>query len=335
MKSLRVGISPDFYVDLKDKFELILEEKFRDLDYGPANNWYDLDALLALRVRITAESLQGVDRLILVSRWGVGYDTIDVDALTARDIALTITPAAVRRPVAEAILAFIFALTTNVIAQDKLVRRGGWRGGILQPGRGIAGKTLGSIGLGNIGRQLFAMAQSLGFGRLLATDPFVGSEVATPLGVELVALSELLRQSDYVAINAPLNAQTRGMIGAAELRLMKPTAYLINTARGAIVDESALVECVREGRIAGAALDVFATEPLPTTSPLRELDNMILAPHGIAFTEELIRDNTVCACDNILAVSRGEAPATVVNTEVLSRPGFQRKLTRYKVTSAS
>jgi len=139
-----------------------------------------------------------------------------------------------------------------------------------------------------------------------------------------------LRQSDYVLVNCPLTPQTRKLIGAAELAMMKPTAFLINTARGPIVDEAALITALQERRIAGAALDVFETEPLPAASPLLELDNVILTSHSLGWTEELFRDMGRIDCEGALAVMRGEHPRNVVNRDVLDRPGFRRKLERYR-----
>jgi phosphoglycerate dehydrogenase-like enzyme len=143
-------------------------------------------------------------------------------------------------------------------------------------------------------------------------------------------MEELLAQSDYLTVNCFLSAATRGLIGEAELRQMKPTAYLINTARGPIVQEAALVRALEEKWIEGAGLDVFETEPLPVESPLRKMRNVVLTPHALAWTEELARDNGMEACDNILAIARGELPASIVNKEVLQRPGFQAKLARYR-----
>lgn len=338
-ESFRVGITPDFYTEAKGKFEHVVESKFSGVagvewhpvppqpgNTGTSEALRDFDALFALGMKINAESLKAVDRLTVVARWGVGYDMIDVDALTSADVALAITPGAVRRPVAEAIITFIFALTTNLLRQDRLVRQGKWRGDLPTLGRNLRGRTLGSIGCGNIAEEMFSMAGSLGFGRRIAADPYVDPARARALGVELVTMEEVLRESDFLAVNCFLNSSTRGLIGAKELRMMKPTAYLINTARGPIVQEAALIEALREGVIAGAGLDVFEREPLPPDSPLRELDNVVLSPHGLAWTEELARDNGLEACDNILAIARGEIPQAVVNKEVLNRPGFQAKL---------
>jgi phosphoglycerate dehydrogenase-like enzyme len=339
----RVGITPDFYVDAKGRFEGALESKFGGVEgiecvalppqpgrIAQPAALDQFDALFALGLNITADSVNSVSRLAVIARWGVGYDMIDVDALTRADIALAITPNAVRRPVAEAIFTFMFALTTNLLRQDKTVRDGQWRGSLPQLGRNIKGRTLGSLGCGNIALEMFSMAQSLGFGRLIACDPYAVADKAGALGVELVGIDELFSASDFLAVNTLLNAETRGMVGEAQLRRMKPSAYLINTARGPIVQEAALIRALRERWIAGAGLDVFEKEPLDPGNGLRDLDNVILAPHALAWTEEIVRDNGLEACSNILAISRGEVPPTIVNKEVIDRPGFQSKLARYR-----
>ncbi|MBY0504652.1 MAG: hypothetical protein K2X03_12130 [Bryobacteraceae bacterium] len=339
----RVGVTPDFYLEVKGKFEAQMESKLGHRDglavtpmaaepsgIVSASSLNEYDAVLALALKFTATSVSGITRTALISRWGVGYDMIDVDALTANDIALAITPGAVRRPVSEAILALIFALSSNVVGQDRLVRAGKWRGDLPRLGRSPQGRVLGSLGCGNIAQELFRLAKSIGFGRFIAHDPYVSPDIAQQLGVDLVSLDELFAQSDYLCVNTPLAAATRGMVGADLLRRMKPTAYFINTARGPIVQQAALTQALTEGWIAGAGLDVFEQEPLPMDDPLRQLDNVILAPHGLAWTEELARDNSLESCDNILTVARGETPTAIVNRDVLRRPGFLQKLDRYR-----
>jgi phosphoglycerate dehydrogenase-like enzyme len=343
MSAFRVGITPDFYVDAKGRFEFALAARLAGvagIEYAtmppqPGNvatpdALEQFDAIFALALRFTPASLRGVGRLAVIARWGVGYDMIDVPALTASGIALAITPAAVRRPVAEAILTFILALSKDLWEQDRAVRSGQWRGSLRRLGVTLEGKVLGSIGCGNIAREMFRLARPLGFGRLLACDPYVKPEAAAPLGIELVSLEEVLRSSDYVSVNTLLNNSTRGLIGEAELRLMKPTAFLINTARGPIVDQAALTRALAARWIAGAGIDVFEQEPVDPADPILKLDNVILSPHALAWTEEIVRDNGLEACDNILSVARGEAPGGLVNREVLENPLFQRKLARYR-----
>ena len=285
--------------------------------------------VLALGLKFTAESLKGVDRLAVIARWGVGYDRIDVKALTEADVALAITPNAVKRPVAEAIVTLIFALSKNLLVQDRVTRSGQWRQGLPGIGYDLPGRVLGSVGCGNIAREMFRLARPLGFGRLIACDPYVSRKDVSELGVDLVEMDTVFRESDYVTVNTPLSEATRGLIGERQFRLMKPTAFFINTARGPIVEHEALVKALREKWIRGAGIDVFAVEPPPRDEPLFELDNVILAPHTLAWTEELMRDNSIEACQNILAVARGEAPGPIVNREVIDRPGFKKKLARY------
>lgn len=340
-----VGVTPDFAANAKGRFERELNETL-----PPAGIAWEMmpalagniatpealdryDAVFALATKIDADSLRGVSRVALIARWGVGYDNIDTAALTAHDVALAITPNAVRRPVAEAILAYIMALTTNLPMQDRLVREGKWRGDLPKLGRNIRGRVLGSLGCGNIARELFRMVQSLGFSRLIACDPYADPEDIAALGVELVSMETLFRESDYLCVNTLLNAETRGLVNEPLLRSMKPTAYLINTARGPIVDQGALTRALGEGWIAGAGLDVFEKEPLPMDDPIRLAPNTVFSPHGLPWTEEVTRDNGLEACGNIAAIARGQVPRTIVNKDVLTRPGFQAKLTRYRSQS--
>lgn len=342
-RTFRLGMSPDFYTDAKGKFEQVFEEQMRGVTglecssmppqpgkLATADALNQFDAICSIALKITPESLRGVDRLALVARWGVGYDMIDVQALTEADIALTITPNAVRRPVAEAILTLVFALLKNLLPLDRLTRAGGWRGDLTRLGRNIPGHVLGSVGCGNIARELFRLARPLGFARLLACDPYVRPEQVGDLGVELVDMDTVFRESDFVTVNTLLNAQTRGLIGARHFALMKPTAYFVNTARGPIVQHDALVAALREKRIAGAGIDVFPVEPAPKDDPLFSMGNVIVAPHALAWTEEIMHDNGVEACQSVLALARGEAPGGIVNREVLERPGFQKKLEQWR-----
>jgi len=341
----QVGVTPDFYVDAEGRFEQALAQKLdgvSGLEYGSmppqpgkqatAEALNQFDAIFCLSLRVDEASLRSVDRTAVIARWGVGYDTIDTEALTQADIALAITPNAVRRPVAEAILAFVFALSKNVRTQDQVTRAGGWRAQLPSMGVCIGGKTLGSVGCGNIGQELFRLAQSLGFERFLAYDPYVDPASVRDLGVELVSLDTLFAESDYVAVNTLLNEKTRGLVGQAQFDRMKPSAYFINTARGPIVDEAALIRTMQAGKIAGAGIDVFEQEPPAKDNPLFELDNVLVAPHALAWTDEIVRDNGLEACDNILAVFRGEHPPGIVNREVLNRPGFQAKLAQRRRT---
>lgn len=339
----RVGISPDFYVDAKGRFEDHLTSQLGSAagvevaampaqpgNVATAEALDQFDAIFSLALRYPKESLQGLKRLALIARWGVGYDMVDVPAATESAVLLAITPEAVRRPVAEAILTFIFMLAKNALEKDQVVRDRRWRSDLKRLGTCIPGNTLGSLGCGNIAQEMFRIAASLGFARFIAHDPYIDPAVAAQLNVELVTLDQLCRQSDYLAINCFLNESTRGIMGEAQLSVMKPTAYLINTARGPIVDQRALTRALQENWIAGAGIDVMEAEPPDPKDPLLDCENAVFAPHALAWTEEIARDNTIEACRNILELARGEVPHGAVNREVLTRPGFQQKLERYR-----
>ena len=288
------------------------------------------DVLITGKPRVTAASLRGVERLCAIGRCGVGYDNVDLEACTAHDVAVYITPAGVMRPVAESITLFVLALSHNLVWKDRLLRQGRWIESTRRIGREPRGRTVGTIGLGNIACEAVRLLRNFDVARFLAFDPYAPGERAASLGVELVPLQELLRLSDYVLVNCPLTPETRHLIGERELRLMKPGAVLINTARGPIVDEHALVEALESGTLRAAALDVFEEEPLDPNSPLLRLENVILTSHSIAWTEEGFRDMGRIDCEGALAVRRGEAPPNVVNPEVLQRPSFRRKLQCYR-----
>ena len=290
----------------------------------------DFDAVISLTPRYTPESFRGVERLTAIVRFGVGYDMVDVNACTEADVLLCITAGAVNHSVAEATITWMLALSHNVFAKDRITRNGQWNSRTFYMGRELRDRTLGIVGLGGIGGRLIEMIRGFGMKTPLAHDPFVSPQRANELGARLVPLEELLRESDFVSINCPLTEETRNLIGRDELALMKSDAYLINTARGGIVNEAALVEMLQEQRIAGAAVDVYETEPVKHDNPLLQLDNVILAPHCIAWTDELFRDIGRMACHITTTVAEGKVPPGVVNREVLERPGFQAKLARYR-----
>jgi D-3-phosphoglycerate dehydrogenase len=345
MTPFRVGITRDFLkpdgslgfgdigLDLlagapHGAFEF-LPECLSDIPHELADHY---DALLVLAPHITAATVEGCQRLALVARFGVGFDNVDVAACTRNDVLLTITPSGVRRPVAVAALALLLALAHRLLAKDRLTRTGGWQQKLDYMGIGLTGRTLGLIGLGNIGREIARIAVPLDM-RHVAFDPFVSAEAAHALGVELLDLETLLRQSDFVCICCALTPATHHLLNAERLAWMKGTAYLINVARGPIVDQAALTDALRERRIAGAALDVFEKEPIEPDDPLLQLDNVMLAPHAICWTDELFRGNGQAACRSILEVASGRVPNDVVNREVLEHTGLQRKLARFARTN--
>ncbi len=303
-------------------------------EYAP-EQLADYDVLISLKPKITAQSLEGVSRLCAIGRCGVGYDNVDLDACTAHGIAVYITPGGVVRPVAEAILLFVLALSHRLTIKDKQVRQGRWAESAQKLGREPRDRIVGTIGMGNIAAEAIRLLRVLDVQRFVAFDPYTTPERASKLGVDLVSLEELLRISDYVLVNCPLTPQTRGLMGKAQFEMMKPDAVLINTARGPIVNEAALIEALQSSKIAGAALDVYEQEPLSTSSPLAAIDNVILTSHSIAWTEELFRDMGRIDCLGALAIYRGEAPKDVVNPKVLTDLKFLAKLEKYKAVSVA
>ena len=287
----------------------------------------DFDALILLAHRFDASSVPKSGRLAVIARFGVGYDTVDVPACTANDIALVITPDGVRRPVAVSIITFILALTGKLMVKDRLARSGppGFAARGEHMGVGLVGKTLGSLGVGNIGAEMFRLAKPFDM-RFIAHDPFADRKVAAELGIELVPLEDLFKRSDILCVNCPLTPETHHIVNAGRLALMKPTAYFINTARGPIVDQKALTEVLQQRRIAGAGLDVFEQEPTDPDDPLFKLDNIIVAPHALCWTDQCFAGNGAADVKAVLDVMTGQLPRGVVNREVLEKPGFKAKL---------
>jgi phosphoglycerate dehydrogenase-like enzyme len=288
----------------------------------------DAQGVIVLTPAVTAESVSKAHNLLVIARFGVGYDAVDVKACTAADVLVTITMGAVDRSVAEATIGWMIALSHNLRIKDGLLRTGQWDERSKYMGRELRERALGVIGLGGIARKTIELLRGFGMKQPLAFDPFLNAETAAKHGAQLVPLEELLRQADFVSIHCPLTEKTRGLIGARELALMKPDAYLLNTARGGIVDEDALYQVLKSRRIAGAALDCFAQEPVTSPHRFGELDNVLLAPHCIAWTDELFRDIGQAACQVMVDLSLGAKPGGVLNSEVFDRPGFQAKWKR-------
>jgi D-3-phosphoglycerate dehydrogenase len=290
----------------------------------------DFDALILLAHRFDATSVPKSGRLAVVARFGVGYDTVDVPACTANDIALAITPDGVRRPVAVSIITFILALTGKLMVKDRLARKGGpgfaARGAHM--GVGLVGKTLGSLGVGNIGAEMFRLAKPFDM-NFIAHDPFADRKIAAELGIELVTLEELFQRSDILCVNCPLTRETHHIVNAERLALMKPTAFFINTARGPIVDQKALTKVLQENKIAGAGLDVFEQEPTDPDDPLLKLDNIIAAPHALCWTDQCFAGNGAADIKAVLDMMKGQQPRGVVNRDVLEKDGFKAKLAAF------
>ena len=333
----RVGVSPE--VVTADGGTVFGEDAMKILD-DPAIEWEYLpervpaltqqhaaryDAFCLMTAKVTRETLSGAERrLKLVARFGVGYDSVDVPACTEAGVMLTITPEGVRRPVASSVMAYVLALAHRMVLKDKLVRENRWdeKGNFL--GMGLTGRTLGVIGVGNIGAEVFRLAQPFGM-RLLGCDPNVSQSDVDALGVTMTDMDTLLRESDFVSVNTLLDDSTRGLIGAREFGLMKPTAYFINTSRGPVVVESALIDTMKNKRIAGAAIDVFEQEPLSEDSPLLKMENVILAPHAICHTDECMQLLGKLAFQAAVDLAHGRKPGHLVNPDVLNHEAWAGK----------
>jgi len=290
----------------------------------------DLDALMLLGARFDTASAHNSQRLSLVARFGVGYDTVDVPACTQHGIALAITPDGVRRPVAVSVMAFLLALTGRMFEKDRLSRMGpaGFARKSEFMGVGLVGRTLGLVGIGNIGAETIRMAKPFDM-NIVAHDPYADPALARELGVRLVDLDEVFRVSDFISLHVPLSDKTHHLVDARRIALMKPTAFLINTARGPIVDQKALTAALKEKRIAGAGLDVFDPEPPSADDPILKLDNVILAPHALCHTDQCYAGIGASCIDAVLAIRSGTLPKTVVNREIANDPKFKEKLATY------
>jgi phosphoglycerate dehydrogenase-like enzyme len=278
------------------------------------------DALCVNSPRVPASSVgRGDCRLRIVARHGVGYESVDVPSLTAAGVLLTNTPEAVRRPVSTMAMTYVLALAQKLLIKDRLTRRGGWLRRTDHMGLGLTGKVLGIVGAGSIGRDTIPIARAFDM-RVLAADPYADATAVQSLGAELIPLDGLLRHADFVVITCLLNDETRHLINGRRIAMMKPTAYLINVARGPIVEESALIAALQTGQIAGAGLDVFEHEPIAEDNPLLAMDNTIVTPHSLCWTDECFGRIATSALSDIDSVLSGRPPRFLVNKDVLDHP---------------
>jgi D-3-phosphoglycerate dehydrogenase len=219
-------------------------------------------------------------------------------------------------------MTLLLALAHQLLVKDRLTRTGRWAEKLDHMGTGLTGRTLGLVGLGNIGREIAALARPFGL-HVLAADPYTAPAQAAAVGVELYALDDLLRRADFVCVCCALTPETYHLLDARRLALMRPSAFLVNVARGPIVDQRALAAALQERRLRGAGLDVFEREPIQPGDPLLALDNVILTPHAIAWTDECFAGNGRQACEAILAVAGGRLPAHIVNRAALAHPRWR------------
>ena len=258
--------------------------------------------------RVTAASVARDDcRVKIIARNGVGFDTVDLAACAAKGVTVTNTPFAIRRPVAVAALTLIFAAAGKLFTKDRLVREGRWNDRVDHMGLGLTGRTLGLVGAGGIGQELIPLARPF-FKQILATDPYVGAETLRALDATLTSLDEVLTESDFLVVLTPLTEETRHLMDAAAFAKMKPSACFLNVARGPIHDEAALCAALESGQIAFAALDVTEEEPISPDSPLLAMENTIITPHALCWTDECFADIARTALRSIVDVSLGKTP---------------------------
>ncbi len=274
----------------------------------------DVDGAILGLDEVTAKVIAAGKRLKVISRYGAGVDNVNLEAATAAGVAVTNTPGANSIAVAELTLGLMLSLARRIPQHNASTRAGSWS---RVTGIELAGKTLGIVGLGQISREVIRRASAFGM-RIVVQTGYPDEKLADQYGVEYLPLERLLREADFVSLHCAVTPERADLIGGEELKAMKPTSYLINTARGGLVDEEALYRALQEGWIAGAAMDAFKEEPA-TASPLVGLDNFIATPHIGATTHESVLRMGIRAVENALQVLRGERPPYVVNPEVYEK----------------
>jgi D-3-phosphoglycerate dehydrogenase len=280
----------------------------------------DILVYQGLYTPFTARVMEALPRCQFIIRYGIGVDSVDIPAATGLGVIVGNAAEYCVPEVADHASALILALARHVVFHDRTVQAGGWRGGI-QVAKEISRLstlTLGLVGLGRIGRQV-ARKMAPFFGTIITHDPYISQKIASEYGARLVELPELMARSDCVSIHTPLLPSTHHLINASLLALMKPTAFIVNTSRGPVIDQAALVETLKSGQIAGAALDVAEVEPLPPDSPLRGLDNVILTPHIGANSLQAVQDLRASVAHSVAEVAQGYWPPYVLNPTVQPR----------------
>jgi D-3-phosphoglycerate dehydrogenase len=278
----------------------------------------DAAGFLVRTAEIPAAVINAGKVLKVIARHGVGYDNIDVKAATARKIPVCITPRANALSVAEHVLALMLSLAKRIIPFDVATRKNAWDVRNSYSAFDLDGKTIGILGMGRIGMLVCQKAKAAFNMQVLAFDPLVPAEAIAQAGARVASVDEILRASDFVTLHVPSMPQTKGMIGTAQLAMMKRSAYLINCARGPIVDEAALVAALKDGTIAGAGLDVFDPEPPKADNPLFALPNVVLSPHSAGLTVECVIRMATHAAQAIIDVLEGRKPEGVINPEALA-----------------
>lgn len=277
----------------------------------------DADALMVVASQITRRVMEALPKCKVIVRYGIGYDNIDVEAATDNSILVVNIPDFCLEEVSSHAITLLLACAKKLVLLNNCLKQNSWAESqkAMAPMGSIYGQTLGLVGCGNIGRMTARKAQCFGLG-VLGYDPYLDKALAKEYEITLVELSELLRESDYISVHAPLTKETRHLIGEKEFKQMKPTAYFINTARGPIVDEAALVTALREKYIAGAGLDVFEKEPVGSGNPLFKMDNVIVTPHSASYCDASYERLKRSVGQEVARVLSGHWPKNLVNKRV-------------------
>ena len=278
----------------------------------------DVDGIMFCFAKVTDRVLRAAEKCVVASRYGVGYDNIDVDTATELGIAVTYVPDYCVPEVSDHVMAMLLAWNRRIVLFDRATKTKGWGSeGLGMRIMRLEGKKLGIVGFGRIGRGVCAKALAFGF-EVLVSDPYISIEEAGRLGVRKVEMEELLRESDFVTLHVPLTPETRNLIGKAELAAMKPEAFIINAARGGLIDEEALYDALTSGQIAGAGLDVLEDAAPPLDYRLTQLDNVIVTPHTAFYSQEATLELEERAAGEVVRVLQGQMPDNLVNPAVLS-----------------
>jgi D-3-phosphoglycerate dehydrogenase len=322
LRTCRVLVTPTTFGMQDPSLRSRLEQTVGEVRYSPEKRPLaapeltrlvkGIDGWIAGLDEIDAFVIAAADRLKVIARYGVGFDRVDVAAATQHGIVVTNTPGANSAAVAELTIGLMLALARRICQSNQAVRRGQWP---RYSGVGLGGKTVGLVGFGSIGREV-ARRLAVFQCRILIADPYVSPDAVSACGAGLVSLDELLPASDIVCLHAASTPETAGMVNDSFLRKMKPGAFLVNTARGELIDEAALRQSLESGRLRGAALDCFHKEPPDTDHPLLQLPQVIVTPHTGAHTDEAVNAMGRMALDACLAVLRGERPTHVLNPDV-------------------
>lgn len=314
LKTCRVLVTPTSYAMNDPSLRSDLENTVGEVIYNPTDHPLTafeltplvkgIDGMIAGLDEITADVIEQADRLKIIARYGVGLDRVDLAAAKRRGIIVTNTPGANAVSVAELSIGLMLALGRNIITANKLTKAGSWP---RLKGQSLTEKTVGLLGLGAIGRQVAAMLRGFGC-RIIGYDPAVSKEQAALLGVEWVERDEVIRQADFLSLHLPATSATENMFNRNTLQMMKPGAYLINTARSELIEDGALIECLQSEHLAGVALDTFRHEPPGVDYPLLQFEQVIATPHMGAHTDDATNAMGRMALNDCLAVLRGETP---------------------------